>query len=291
MTVLSEKPVVYVVATPIGNLEDISLRALKILKEVDLIAAEDTRHTRKLLNFFEITGKRIISYYDQKEMEKSKVLLAKIVEEGLSLALVSDAGTPCISDPGFRLIQEARRLKIPVHPIPGPSSILALASSSGLPTDRFMFVGFLPVKEKALINEIQSWKQFDGSIIFFDSTRRLTKTFKQIFEQFPEAMISIGRELTKLYEEIVTLPIKEAIYWLETHENLRGEAVVMIAPGLPKEAVGNQISEEDLIKEAKRRFKQGDSLKDLLRLYQNKGYSRGAIYQLLLKAKEESEDL
>lgn len=280
-------PVVYVVATPIGNLEDLSTRARRILAGADIIAAEDTRQTQKLLSHLDIRGKRLISYQDHGEAQRAESLLARITEERLSLALVSDAGTPCISDPGYRLVAAAKAAGVPVHPIPGPSALTALASASGLPTSRLLFVGFLPPKAVAMASEIRSWAAARASVVFFESTRRLARTLEQVAAIHPRARVSVGRELTKLFEEIVTLDIAEAIVWVSSHATLKGEAVVMVQlPDGDPEAGATDDLASSLIDEARREFAKGASLKDLLVKFKDRGLKRPALYQLLLDAKD-----
>ena len=221
-------PALYIVATPIGNLDDMTVRAQRVLESVDLIAAEDTRRAKQLLSHLGIGKKELISYYDHVEQEKAPKLVDRMLDEGISLALISDAGTPCISDPGYRLVAEAHRREVTVVPIPGASALGALVSASGLPSSRFTFVGFLPAKDGALESEIQSWNQAFGAIVFYESTRRLKKSLSVIQRFHPEAQIAVGREMTKLHEEITLFPIAEAIDWCQSHENMKGEAAVMV---------------------------------------------------------------
>lgn len=283
---------IYVVATPIGNLDDITLRAIRILKNVDLIAAEDTRRARMLLQQIGREKIEIISYYDQVEQEKAPQLIERLQRERLSLALISDAGTPCISDPGFRLVREARRVGIPVHPIPGPSALTALVSASGLPSDRLLFVGFLPNKRSALAKEVESWLKFEASIVFYEAPRRLKQTLAVIEEFYPHAVLVIGRELTKLHEEIISTDVQGAKAWCQDHDFLKGEATVMVH--LPKEAKFDALRVEDLRSQLERealdQFQRGATLKDLLQAMRDRGLSRAELYQLLLQAKETLRD-
>ena len=230
-------PVVFVVATPIGNLGDLSERAVRTLAGADVIAAEDTRQTRKLLTHLQQTqdargivmgSPDLVAYHDHNEEQQAVKLVERILQRSEVLALVSDAGTPCISDPGFRLVEAAREAGITVHPIPGPSALLALASASGLPTDRLLFTGFPPTKAKALHDEVKSWIAAKASVVFFESTRRLKKTLELMAQDLPEARVAVGRELTKLHEEIFTGSIEAAVAWASAHESMRGEASVMV---------------------------------------------------------------
>lgn len=273
----------YIVATPIGNLDDISARALRILKEVDLVAAEDSRHTGLLFKHFDLPKKPFVSYWDQVEEEKADKLVARILREDLAVALVSDAGTPCIADPGYRLVARAKEAGVPVHPIPGPSALTALVSASGLPSDRVLFVGFLPVKDKALREEIAAWRSTKAAIVFYEAPRRLAKTLACIADLYPSARLVVGREMTKLHEEIVALSVSEALEWAATHEAMKGEAAVMVWPGKEEETA---VDRDAIVKEARRAFKEGVTLKTLLQRYADSGLKRQELYQLLLDAKE-----
>lgn len=281
---------IYVIATPIGNLEDLGNRAKRILAEVDLIAAEDTRRARQLLNHIGIGKKELLSYYDQVEQEKAARICERIVAEDKSLALISDAGTPCISDPGYRLVREAHQRAIPVHPIPGPSSLTALLSCSGLPTDRFLFIGFLPSKKSALSSEIASWRNSAKNIAFFESTRRLVKSLTLIAEEYPGAEVCIGRELTKLHEDIIWGPIESVLIQLESRSVLKGEAVIYLT--LPKDSLAQDdelIDEERLPDLLRGELAKGLTFKDILKKHQNTGLPRSELYQLLVRLKEEMD--
>lgn len=280
-------PVIYMVATPIGNLEDLTPRARATLAAVDLIAAEDTRNTRKLLSHLGIHGKKLVSYHDHGETERAEALLDDIEKRDLSLAVVSDAGTPGIADPGYRIVAAARARGIKVHPVPGPSSLTALVSASGLPSNRLLFVGFLPQRAKPLQEEIASWGGLRASIVFFESTRRLERTLGQIAETYPTAVVAVGRELTKLYEEIVRVPIAEAKEWVQSHATLKGEATVMVTLGEAGELPQGEVvwTEESLISAARKDFAAGSTLKDLLQKHRNSGFKRTDLYALLLRAK------
>jgi 16S rRNA (cytidine1402-2'-O)-methyltransferase len=191
----------YVVATPIGNLEDITLRALRILKEVALIACEDTRRTRTLLSHFGVHVP-VTSYFEHNKRVKGAVLL-RALREGKSIALVTDAGTPGISDPGFLLVKEARAAGIPVTPIPGPSAVIAALSAAGVPADRFVFEGFLPVKPGRRLNRLRALRELETTVVCYESPHRILATLDAIGEVFGEAPLVVGRELTKQFEEIV----------------------------------------------------------------------------------------
>ena len=286
----------YIVGTPIGNLDDMTPRAIKTLREVDIIAAEDTRRVAKLLKHFAIAGKQTMSYYDHVEAEKAAPLIARLIEQDLTLALVSDAGTPCIADPGYRLVAEARRRGLAVHPIPGPSAMTALVSVAGLPSDRLLFVGFLPTKQGALLEEIASWRHARGSIVFFEAPRRLCETLTEIRNVYPHAQICIGRELTKLHEETARMPVADAIEWSKEPDSLRGEAAVMVYPACDGSAAHEARAEEikgdaeALLLEARKAYAAGMSLRDLLDKFKDCGFNRSDLYRLLLQAKIEDTD-
>ncbi len=220
----------YVVATPIGNLEDITLRAIRVLKEVDLIVCEDTRRTRKLLSHLKIEGKRLIPYHEHNEREQTGRVLS-LLKEGQSVALVSDAGTPCISDPGFRLVRGAREEGIPVVPIPGASAVIAALSASGFPTDKFFFGGFLPRKEKALKEELLEAFGRPYTSIYYESPHRLERTLGVIADMFPDRELGVYREITKMNEEFLTGKADEILRELLSEGKLRGEIVILIPPG------------------------------------------------------------
>lgn len=283
------QPALYVVATPIGNLDDMTPRAVATLKNVDVIAAEDTRNTRKLLSHFNISGAELISYHDYVEDERSRKLINRMLRDGISIALVSDAGTPCVADPGYRLVRLAKENGIKVHPVPGASALTSLISASGLPSDRVLFVGFLPTKSSDLRREIQSWSKTGAAIVYFEPTRRLEASLSVIAEIYPDAEVAIGRELTKLYEEIETKPVGEAISWLQGHSVLKGEAVVMVTTGKPSDSDFEGDS-ETLMNQARaaaeRGFASGKSLKDLLKELGGLGLPRTELYQLLLSVKD-----
>jgi 16S rRNA (cytidine1402-2'-O)-methyltransferase len=213
------------------------------------------------------------------------------VQDDLTLALISDAGTPCVSDPGYHLIKEAHQRRIPVHPIPGPSAALALLSAAGLPCDRFSFVGFLPSRPKAVKAEITGWTPRMGTILFFESVRRLQRAVRLIAETYPAAEIAIGRELTKLHEDIYSGPIANARWFLEQETVLKGEAVVAVS--LPADADGDESSNaqrEELMTLLRRDLADGATFKDLLQRYKDRNISRSDLYQMMVRIKEGGDD-
>jgi 16S rRNA (cytidine1402-2'-O)-methyltransferase len=220
------KGILYIVSTPIGNLEDITLRALRILREVDWIAAEDTRHTGLLLKHFDIQ-KALTSYFEKNEMKKREFILSKL-EQGNRIALVSDAGTPGVSDPGFRLIQLVIENGIPVIPIPGPSAVIAALSVSGLPTDAFLFKGFLPHKSKKRRDLLKQLEEVKETLIFYESPHRLLETLRDIIDLFGDREMVLTRELTKIYEEVLRGKVSE-IQAQIVGKKLKGEMTLVVS--------------------------------------------------------------
>jgi 16S rRNA (cytidine1402-2'-O)-methyltransferase len=222
----STKGSLYIVSTPIGNREDITLRALRILKEVDLIAAEDTRHTLLLLRHFGIQTP-LTSYFEGNEFKKKEFILSKL-KQGHRVALVSDAGTPGISDPGFRLIQTAIENQIPIIPIPGPSAVITALSVSGLPTDAFLFKGFFPHKSKKKRDLLTQLEDVRETLIFYESPHRLSETLNDIFDILGDREMVLTRELTKVYEEVIRGKVSE-IQTQIGERKLKGEITLVIS--------------------------------------------------------------
>lgn len=224
---LSEGPALYLVATPIGNLEDITLRALRVLKEVDVIACEDTRQTQKLLNHYNIAT-RTTSYHEHNEMTKSAELV-KDMQEGASVALVTDAGMPGISDPGYRLITLAIRHHIRVVPIPGASAFLSALVASGLPTDSFRFSGFLPAKRGERRAALQAIRDSPRTQVFYEAPHRILEAIEDVAEVLGEArQVVIAREVTKLHEEFIRGRANAVLADLKKRETVKGEMTMLI---------------------------------------------------------------
>jgi 16S rRNA (cytidine1402-2'-O)-methyltransferase len=221
-----EKGKLYIVSTPIGNMEDITLRALRILKEVDLIAAEDTRRTGLLLKHFDIEAP-LTSYFEGNELKKREFIYSKL-KEGKKVALVSDAGTPGISDPGFRLVQLAIQNQIPIVPVPGPSAVITALSVSGLPTDAFLFKGFLPHKSKKRKDLLKELEEVRETLIFYESPHRILETLSDILEILGDREIVLTRELTKVYEEIIRGKVSEILNQVG-ERTLKGEITLVIS--------------------------------------------------------------
>ena len=221
---MSDKGHLFVVGTPIGNLEDITLRAISTLQNVDLILAEDTRNSKKLLSAHNIDTK-MMSYHEHSNEKETKRIISLLLD-GKNLALISDAGTPTISDPGYGLIRDCIKKEIKIIPIPGASAITAAMSVSGLPSDSFTFFGFLPQK-KGRIKKIKELLNVDNTIILFESPFRLEKTLNQLKEYLGNRSVVVGRELTKLYEEIIRGNLEDVIKYF-SKSKVKGEIVIMI---------------------------------------------------------------
>lgn len=223
----------YIVSTPIGNLEDITPRALRVLSEVGLIACEDTRHTRKLLTHFGINTPTL-SYHDHNERERADELLQRL-QAGSSIAIVSDAGTPGINDPGFRLIRLAIEHDLTVVPVPGPSALVTALVASGLPTDEFFFGGFLPARPNARRTRLAGLRSLPATLVFYEAPHRIAATLKDAREILGQRDAVVAREMTKLYEEFARGQLSELAERFALSEKARGEMVLMIR-GAPVEA-------------------------------------------------------
>ncbi|MEO5803669.1 MAG: 16S rRNA (cytidine(1402)-2'-O)-methyltransferase, partial [Verrucomicrobiota bacterium] len=215
----------YLVATPIGNLEDISLRALRVLKECDVVAAEDTRHSGQLLKHFEIS-KPLLSYFQFNEAKRSEEIIQRL-KRGEKVALVTDAGSPGISDPGERVVAAARAAGLRVEAIPGACALITALTASGLPTDEFHFIGFLPHKSGQRRKQLERLKTFSGTLILYESPYRIEKVLTELNESFPERTVVLARELTKKFEEFLRGTPGELLDVLKTR-SLKGEFVVLI---------------------------------------------------------------
>jgi len=269
----------YIVSTPIGNLEDITLRALKVLKEADVIACEDTRTTRKLLTRYAVETP-LVSYHEHNEIEKAKELLS-IPREGRSIALVSDAGTPCISDPGYRIVKLASEHGIEVLSIPGPSASVSALSVSGLPTSSFAFFGFLPRTKKHLTDYLSRIKNYPETLVFYESPNRVTKTLRAISEVFGDRNISLSREMTKLYEETLRGKVSDVLEALVKRNEIKGEVTIVV------EGASAEIGETDpetIDRMLDQHKKIGSSLKDAVKMVSGEsGYSKSKTYKRALQ--------
>ena len=235
--------VLYILPTPIGNLEDITQRALSVLQSVDLIAAEDTRHTGLLLQHFAIKA-RLFALHDHNEQQKAETLLAKL-REGASIALVSDAGTPLINDPGYHLVRACREANVRVVPLPGACAAITALSAAGLPSDRFCYEGFLPAKSKGRRDVLKALEQEPRTLIFYESTHRLIESLADMCAVWGDARyVVLARELTKTWETIYGAPVAALLAWVQEDENRRKGEMVLIVEGyraeenaLPPEAL------------------------------------------------------
>lgn len=242
-TLPTEVPTLYIVPTPIGNLGDITQRAIEVLSSVDLIAAEDTRHTGKLLSHFNIPT-RTFALHDHNEQQKAQVLVDKLLA-GHSIALVSDAGTPLISDPGYHLVTQCRQAGVKVVPLPGACAVVTALSASGLPSDRFSFEGFLPAKSKGRKDKFLEIAKAERTCIFYESPHRILDSLADMLEILgPEREVVLARELTKTFETIQGMPLGELVDWVRSDENQqKGEMALLVHgyradsdDGLPDEA-------------------------------------------------------
>ncbi|MEX1199203.1 MAG: 16S rRNA (cytidine(1402)-2'-O)-methyltransferase [Methylophaga sp.] len=243
---VSETGCLYIVATPIGNLGDISLRAIEMLKSVDLIAAEDTRHSKYMLDNQQIATPTI-SLHEHNEQQRSQLLLEKL-QQGQSIALISDAGTPLISDPGYRLVTLVRGAGIKVIPIPGSSALIAAISASGLPSDRFAFEGFLPPKAGARQQRLTLLADETRTLIFYESPKRIVGTLNDMQQIFgAERQACLARELTKIHETIETRPLHELSAWVEADSNQQKGEIVLLVAGAPEAVSADELAMQRLL--------------------------------------------
>jgi 16S rRNA (cytidine1402-2'-O)-methyltransferase len=268
----------YIVSTPIGNLEDITNRAVRTLKEVDIIACEDTRVTKKLLNYLSVT-KPLQSYHEHNETEKSIEVVNELLK-GKNIALVSDAGTPGISDPGYRLIKLASESGIEVLTIPGPCAAISALSISGLPTSSFTFIGFAPRTEKKRKDFLEEIKNYPQTNIFYESPYRALKTLKSIQQVFGDRNCSVSRELTKIYEETIRGKLSEVISILEKKEKIKGEFTIVVE-GHNTNFSNTQIDiEPELIKLKKQGKSLKEAVKEICGIYKAQ---KNEVYKTALK--------
>jgi 16S rRNA (cytidine1402-2'-O)-methyltransferase len=261
-----EKGILYLVATPIGNLKDITYRAIETLNSVDIILSEDTRKTLKLLNHFEIK-KQLLSFYRHNEEDKLDYVI-DLLNQGKNLALVSDAGTPAISDPGEILVREAIENNIKVIPIPGPTALISGLIASGFDTTRFVFEGFLPINKKLRSQRLEALINETRTTILYEAPHKLKGTLEDLYKSLGNRNIVLARELTKIYEEFIRTTIEEAIEYYKEKE-IKGEFVILIQ--------GAILSDEPVIKE--------ESIELLMKEYQKKGYDKKEAMKLVAKDK------
>ncbi|HEX8846202.1 MAG TPA: 16S rRNA (cytidine(1402)-2'-O)-methyltransferase [Pyrinomonadaceae bacterium] len=272
----------YLVATPIGNLEDITLRALRVLKEVDLIACEDTRRTGTLLNHYDIKT-RMVSYHEHNERERAAKLSA-LLSEGASIAVVSDAGTPGVSDPGFRLVNDALDSGARVVPIPGPTAFVSALVASGLATDEFFFGGFLPARRAQRRAQLMKARALDSTLIFYEAPHRIGQALADALEILGEREAAVARELTKLHEEVARGRLSELAERFATEDAARGEMVLVI--DRTEIGVHGQVSEEEIATRVAELEREGlDARGALKRVAREMGISRSEAYRLLVRAR------
>lgn len=268
-----EKGILYVVSTPIGNLEDITLRAIRILNEVDIIAAEDTRHTLKLLNHLEIS-KPLISYHRHNEEIKSETLLEKL-EEGQDIALVSDAGTPGICDPGEEIIKKCIENNIDVVPIPGACAMINALISSGIDTKEFVFLGFLPLNKKLRKEKLEEIKNSNKTILLYEAPHKLKSTLEDLKDNIEDRKIVLARELTKIHEEFIRGTISDIV---QKSEGLKGE-IVLIIEGNNKIEVNNKFDNLTLEDHYKMYEDQGLNKKEIIKkIAKDRNVNKNEIY-------------
>lgn len=271
--------ILYIVATPIGNLEDITLRAIRLLKDVQLIAAEDTRHTRILLDAYHITTP-VVSLHEHNEKEQSQMILAKL-KSGMNVAYVSDAGTPCISDPGYHLVELARENQVQVTPVPGPSAVIASLSVSGFPADRFLFCGFPPSKENQRRKFLESIQHDQNTILFYESPARILSTLQDVLDVLGDRQIVLAREMTKMFEDIRRGNVSEILSQLSTVRP-KGEFVLIIQ-GRVSTAV--DLSDDEIQDRLARIWQTRDvSLRDAVYdVVRETGVSKKRVYNIAVK--------
>jgi len=277
----------YLVGSPIGNLEDITLRAIRILKESDQIACEDTRHTQKLLSHYNIQ-KPLVSYHEHNEMTRAPELVLAM-EQGAKIALVSDAGMPLVSDPGYRLVTLCARHQIPVIPIPGPSALLAALSASGLPNEEFLFVGFLPARSGERQRALERLRLEDRTLILYEAPHRVAETVSDALEILGDRPACLAREVTKLHEEFRRAALSELSASLE-EKPVRGEITLLIGAPLPGQSTTRDTTQsladrvDELIRQAKL------DRKEALKLAaKERGLTRREAYSKMVESHNQGE--
>jgi 16S rRNA (cytidine1402-2'-O)-methyltransferase len=281
----TKKGALYVVATPIGNLEDITYRAVRVLREADLIACEDTRHTAKLLDHYGV-DKPTVSYHEHNEAARAEELVARM-EQGLNVAQVTDAGMPGISDPGYRVIKLAIERGIPVVPVPGPSALIAALAASGLPTDSFQFLGFLPAKSGQRRTLLETLRNAQNTVVVYEAPHRIAETMKDVAEILgAERPVVLARELTKLHEEFIRGPAGEILARAQA-QNLKGEITLLIGKS---EVRAEQVRKKDIAARLEEimREQQLDENAALKALAKEQGISKSEAYRELQRLRRKS---
>lgn len=280
----------YVVATPIGNLEDITQRALQVLASVEVVACEDTRRTRVLLDHYQIKAK-LLSYHEHNERTRALELCERLLQ-GSDVALVSDAGTPTISDPGFRLVHEAAAVGARVVPLPGPTAFVAALVASGLPTDQFFFGGFLPARSTQRRSRLMDVRTLSATLIFYEAPHRIGAALADAREILGEREAVVVREITKIHEEILRAPLSELAAHFDAPDTARGEMVLLIDRKIKGEELSEKSSsEEDVAARVAALEKEGVSARDALkRTARELGLSRSEAYRRLTASKSRGRD-
>jgi 16S rRNA (cytidine1402-2'-O)-methyltransferase len=276
----------YIVATPIGNLEDITQRALRVLREVDLVACEDTRHTQRLLNHFGIRTKTV-SYHEHNERERSEEL-CRLLESGKNVALVSDAGTPLVSDPGFRVVNAAIERDLSVVAIPGAAAFVTALVASGMAADQFLFAGFLPSRANARRAKLETLREVQATLIFYEAPHRVAASLKDAVAVLGNRQAVVARELTKLHEEIARGSLVELTKRFSDQEIVRGEIVLIIGSEAiaSSETVSVEVSPQRLSERVTQLERDGLNSKDALkRAARELGIKRAAAYRMMMSQK------
>ncbi len=276
----------YVVATPIGNLEDITPRAIRVLSEVDYVLAEDTRHSGPLLRHYGINA-QTFAFHEHNEVAQTPKIIEKL-QAGESYAIISDAGTPLISDPGYGLVHAAKQANVRVEPIPGPCAIITALSASGLPTDEFLFAGFIPAKPQQRLNFLKGYQAYTGTLVYYESSHRIEKSMQACLEVFGDRQACMAREVTKKFETIKTAPLSELVDFITSDDNQKkGEFVVMI--GGHAKSDGNTEGEalEQGLKVLLESLSVSQAVDIAVKLY---GVKKNPTYKLAIKLSESMDD-
>ena len=277
--------ILYVVATPIGNKDDITVRALEVFRKVDLIAAEDTRKTRRFLAFHDIKSK-LVSYHEHNEVKRTPQLIQKLIS-GQQVAVVSNAGTPSVSDPGYRLIEAAISHKINIVPIPGVSAAIAALSVAGLPTEAFVFSGFLSKKKGKRLKQLQALATEDRTIIFYESPRRILALLRDIITILGDRRGTLAREMTKIHEEFLRGRLSEIVETLRARTGIKGECTLLVAGNVENKGISKeQLTREISIALKAQTLKVSEIARQLSKKHQ---LPRNRVYDEVLKMKKKSE--
>ena len=273
------KAVLYVIATPIGNLEDISFRAVRVLKEVDIIAAEDTRHSKKLLLYYGINTE-LISFHEHNEIYRTKKLI-DCLKDNKNIALISDAGTPSICDPGYKLVKAATAENIKVLPVPGPNAVIAGLSVSGLASDSFLFSGFLPKKKRKQIQALNALKDQRSTLVFYESPNRIKTLIQNTIIVFGNRKACLAREITKLHEEYIRSDLVFILEELKQRKSIKGEISLFVEGKSKKEIVA--IDESKLKKDILEKLKTKGTLETAKQIAAQYNLPKKQIYEMILK--------